>query len=465
MRIRAAVVPLFLITPIARAGHLGHPRQLDLTNHWVGYACLVVFVAAMLVVIAEEFTLLRKSKPVLLAAGILWGLLGWFYGEQGLPQIAEAAYRQDLLAYGEVLLFMLVVIAYVNALRMRNLFGWMECKLGERGFSYRRVYWSLGFLCFTVSPWADNLATAMFFSTLLVRIARASPRVVTLGCIHIVIAANAGGVFSAFGDITTLLVWRENLVTPQGALDLLALGRLFLPALIAYLLPAWLISRALPHGRIRTQPDPTDCKQGTWIILGLFLLTLAMAVAARTWLQLPAVLGMMTGMGLLMLYGFMLRMRESRASASAPPFDIYRAIAGAEWNSLLFLYGVIACTGALAFAGYLPRFGNLIYHSPQGDTLANLGLAGLSAVLDNIPVQTAVLAMRPEMSLGQWLLAVFSTGVGGSLLSIGSAAGVAVMGVAAGHYTFFAHLRWLPAILLGYLAGVGVHFLLNAPLF
>ncbi len=465
MKAPPALLPALLAAPVAHAGHLGHPQQLDLTDHWIGYLCLALFGFAMLIVVAEEFTLLRKSKPVLLASGLMWGLIGWIYGEHGISHVAEAAYRQDLLVYAEVLLFMIVVIAYVNALRQRGLFGWLECRLGDHGVSYRRVYWSLGGLCFLVSPLADNLATAIFFAMLLLGIARNSPRVITLGCIQIVIAANAGGVFSAFGDITTLLVWREHLDTAQGPLDLLALGRLFVPALVSYLIPAWLISRALPEGRIQVQPEPVECKNGTWFILGLFLLTLAMAIAARNLLGLPAVLGMLTGMGLLLLFGYVLRMRETHLGTVEHPFDIYRAIAGAEWNSLLFLYGVIACVGALAFIGYLPRFGEWLYHSPSGDSLANIGIGGLSAVLDNIPVQAVVLAMRPEMSLGQWLLAVFSTGVGGSLLSIGSAAGVAVMGVAGGRYSFFTHLRWTPAILLGYLAGVAAHLLLNAALF
>ncbi len=443
----------------------GEAALLDLTTHWVGYLSLTIFFIAMLIVVAEEFTQLRKSKPVLLAAGLMWGLIAWAYGQHNLNHEAEAAFRASLLAYFEILMFMLVAIAYVNSLRQRGLFQWLEYKIGDRGVSYRRVYWSLGLLCFVVSPLADNLAAALFFGALLLAIVRKSPKTVALGSVHIVIAANAGGVFSAFGDITTLMVWREHLVTPQGPVDLLALSRLFLPALVSYLIPAWWISRALPDGNVRMPPEPARLRKGTWVILFLFVVTVSLAVATRQLLHLPAVLGMMTGLGFLMLYGYYLRMRESHRPIARSPFNVYRAIAGAEWNSLLFLYGVIACTGALAFVGYLPKFGQMIYQSQAGDTVANLGVAGLSAMLDNIPVQALVIAMRPEMSMGQWLLAIFSTGIGGSLLSIGSAAGVAMMGLTADRYTFFRHLRWTPVILIGYLAGVGVHFLINSALF
>ncbi len=441
-----------------------HPI-LDLSSEWVGYLCLVIFIGTLLVVVVEEFTLLRKSKPMLLAAGLMWGLIAWAYSQRGIEHIVEAAFRENFLVYIEILLFMLVVITYVNALRQRGLFQWMACGLGERGYSYRRIYWSIGLLCFSVSPWVDNLATAIFFAALLLTIARESPRVVTLGCVHIVVAANAGGVFSGFGDVATLLVWRANLTTHQGALDLLALSRLFLPALVSYLLSAWLIGRALPDGHLRTRPKRASCKQGTGFILLLFLITLLMAVAARKFLHLPAVLGMMSGLSLLMFYGYTLRMRETHLPDVNQPFDIVKSIAGAEWNSLLFLYGVIACSGALAFIGYLPRFGAQLYQSPGGATLANIGVAGLSAILDNIPVQNVLLTMHPHMSLGQWLLAIFSAGTGGSLLSIGSTAGVGLMGLVGNRYTFFGHLRWLPAILTGYFAGVLTHFLVNGRFF
>ena len=89
-------------------------------------------------------------------------------------------------------------------------------------------------------------------------------------------------------------------------------------------------------------------------------------------------------------------------------------------------------------------------------------IGGLSAIVDNIPIMVAVLEMDPAMDLSQWLLVTMTAGVGGSMLSIGSAAGVALMGQARGQYTFFAHLRWTPVIVLGYLLSVWVHLLVNA---
>ncbi|SFV75999.1 Na+/H+ antiporter NhaD type [hydrothermal vent metagenome] len=100
-----------------------------------------------------------------------------------------------------------------------------------------------------------------------------------------------------------------------------------------------------------------------------------------------------------------------------------------------------------------------------GATYANILVGVLSAIVDNIPVMFAVLTMNPDMSLGQWLLVTLTAGVGGSLLSVGSAAGVALMGQSKGLYTFVSHLKWMPVISLGYAASIVVHLWLNASLF
>ncbi len=130
---------------------------------------------------------------------------------------------------------------------------------------------------------------------------------------------------------------------------------------------------------------------------------------------------------------------------------------------MLFFYGVILCVGGLGALGYLAVLSQTLY-TDLGPTTANISIGLLSAVVDNIPVMYAVLSMNPDMSLGQWLLVTLTASVGGSLLSIGSAAGVAVMGQARGVYTFFAHLKWSWAIALGYAASIWVYFLINGDL-
>lgn len=133
-------------------------------------------------------------------------------------------------------------------------------------------------------------------------------------------------------------------------------------------------------------------------------------------------------------------------------------------NSLLFFYGIVACVGGLGFIGYLGMASELMY-TQWGATAANISVGLLSAIVDNIPVMFAVLTMQPDMSTGQWLLVTLTAGVGGSLLSIGSAAGVALMGQALGKYTFFGHLKWSPVIALGYVVSIYAHMWINEAYF
>jgi len=176
----------------------------------------------------------------------------------------------------------------------------------------------------------------------------------------------------------------------------------------------------------------------------------------------------MTGLALLKFFGYYLKRTGSSDSETeagdVQGFDIFDNVARAEWDTLLFFFGVIFCVGGLGFLGYLAHASHMIYIG-WGPTAANIAVGVASAVIDNIPIMVAVLQMTPEMSEGQWLLVTLTAGVGGSLLSIGSAAGVALMGQAKGNYTFFGHLRWTPAIALGYGASIAVHMWLNASTF
>ncbi|MGO3445571.1 MAG: sodium:proton antiporter NhaD, partial [Pseudoalteromonas distincta] len=231
------------------------------------------------------------------------------------------------------------------------------------------------------------------------------------------------------------------------------------------------------------QYEAVELKRGAVRILVLFLLTIATAVACHSFLNLPPVLGMMMGLGYLQFFGYFLRMTlpgslaRKRAHAeqlgdqerlaklgSVVPFDVFSRVQRAEWDTLLFFYGIVMCVGGLGFLGYLNFMSEMLYGN-WSTTTANVFLGVISAVIDNIPVMFAVLSMDPEMSHGQWLLITLTAGVGGSLLSIGSAAGVALMGQARGYYTFFGHLKWTPVIALGYGASIILHLWLNASLF
>jgi Na+/H+ antiporter NhaD/arsenite permease-like protein len=229
---------------------------------------------------------------------------------------------------------------------------------------------------------------------------------------------------------------------------------------------------AIPSGKPKPVFDENTLRlqHGGLPIALLFLMTIATAVCFHYFLKIPPAFGMMAGLAYLKFYGFYLKRKSSvwqRNNANPPhaeadpyDFDVFAKIAQAEWDTLFFFYGVILTVGGLGFIGYLGIASEAIY-GHLSLTEANVLVGLLSAVVDNIPVMFAILAMDPHMPDSQWLLVTLAAGVGGSLLSIGSAAGVALMGQARGHYTFFTHLRWTPVIALGYAASIWVHLLIN----
>jgi Na+/H+ antiporter NhaD/arsenite permease-like protein len=174
-------------------------------------------------------------------------------------------------------------------------------------------------------------------------------------------------------------------------------------------------------------------------------------------------MGMMTGLSYLMIAGFFIRRNSKKNNTEDAHFDVFNKVAKAEWDTLLFFFGVILSVGGLGFMGYLAMTSEMMYVE-LGTTNANILVGILSAIVDNIPVMFAVLTMNPDMSLGQWLLVTLTAGVGGSLLSVGSAAGVALMGQSKGLYTFGSHLKWMPVIALGYAASIVAHLWINKAL-
>jgi NhaD family Na+/H+ antiporter len=432
-------------------------ENIDLTSHTAGYIALVLFVTAYFFVMIEEFTHLRKSKPVILAAGAIWAIIGWIYASKGIPHAAEAAVRHNFLEFAELFLFLLVAMTYIESMRERLVFDKLKVWLISRGFSYRQLFWLTGILAFFMSPIADNLTTALVMGAVVLAVGAGNARFISIGFVNIVVAANAGGAFSPFGDITTLMVWQKGLV------DFQQFFVLFVPSAVNYLIPAAIMHFAIKNEKPKAISEKVDIKTGGILITFMFLITIATAVSFHNFLHLPPAMGMMTGLGYLMIVSYFVK-RHNHNEEKSERFDIFTMVSRAEWDTLLFFFGVIVSVGGLGFMGYLALVSEAMYVE-LGATYANVLVGILSAIVDNIPVMFAVLTMTPDMSLGQWLLVTLTAGVGGSLLSIGSAAGVALMGQSKGYYTFVSHLKWIWAIALGYGASIVTHLWINSHLF
>jgi Na+/H+ antiporter NhaD/arsenite permease-like protein len=435
----------------------GH-TALDLTTTWFGYMALAIFVAAYLLVILEETTELRKSKPVLVAAGLIWALIGLAYTAAGMPEAAKKAAEHTIYEYGELFLFLLVAITYVNTLEERRVFEVLRARLSNQRLSYRKLFWLTGVFAFFLSGVLDNLTTALVMGSVVLAVGANSVKFVSIACISIVVAANAGGAFTPFGDITTLMVWQK------GKVEFFEFFVLFVPSLLNWLVPAVIMSFAVPKNTPPPVEEQVTMKAGGAGVIVIFALTIATAVSFKNFLGLQPALGMMLGLGYLQIWSYFLQQKGKRAGNSDMVLNSFKQIERVEWDTLLFFFGIIFAVAGLGVLGYLAFVSQILYFD-LGPTMANIAIGALSAIVDNIPLMFAVLTMNPDMSLGQWLLITLTAGVGGSLLSIGSAAGVALMGQARGIYTFSSHLRWTWAIALGYAASIIAHLYLNARYF
>lgn len=459
-------LPLQAFATEANAEHaISH---INMTASLYGILALIIFVISYSFVIGEEYLHMRKSKPMIIAAGLIWIIVALAFQSTGNTTQFQTILDHNLLEFVELLLFLLAAMTYINTMEERNVFAALRSWLVSKGLSLYSIFWITGILAFFISPVADNLTTALLMSAVVIAVAGgrdaikqtpAKMNYVALGCINIVVAANAGGAFSPFGDITTLMVWQRGIIEFQ------AFFALFVPSVVNWLIPAVIMSFFID----KQNPDPLTeqvvIKRGGKLVIILFIITIAIAVTFHNAFHLPPMLGMMTGLGLLQLLGYYLKMTNEHTPKAGNDhevgrFDIFTQLQRAEWDTLMFFYGVILCVGGLGALGYLNLISQFMY-TDLGATNANILVGILSAIIDNIPVMFAVLTMHPDMSHGQWLLVTLTAGVGGSLLSIGSAAGVALMGQARGIYTFMSHLKWTWAIALGYVASIWVHALIT----
>ena len=422
----------------------------DITFTWVGISALVVFVIGYYFVATEEKYHIDKAKPALFTGTFMFILIAIYYAMNHLNMDLVHIQAQHLiLEIAEIFFFLFVAMTYIETLIHMNVFEKLKYNLVSKGYNYKKLFWLTGFLAFFLSPIADNLTTALILSTVLITIERKNKAFLIPGAINIVVAANAGGAWSPFGDITTLMAWTAGKGTFTDFLFL------FPASVLGYLVTAYLLSRFVPD----THPDFDATKekapvlmQGANKVIGLGIFTIACAVLSHQVLHLPAMWGMMFGLALLKLYQYRLK----RVYNSE--LNIFESMSKIENNTLLFFFGILAAVGALYFIGWLALAAVVYDPNVLGPTWSNIGVGFLSAIVDNVPVMSAVLKANPTMGIEQWMLVTLTAGVGGSMIAFGSAAGVGVMGKLPGIYTFGAHMKYSWTIVIGYFVSVAVWY-------
>jgi len=440
---------LVLFFSVGFANELNNP---DLTTTWVGIATLAIFVVGYYFIANEEKYHIDKSVPALFIGIFTFLMIAVYYAMNDLNiHLVHDEAESVILEIAEIFFFLFVAMTYIESLIDMGVFDSLKYSLISKGYTYRKLFWATGFLAFFISPIADNLTTALILSTVLITIDKQKKEFLVPGAINIVVAANAGGAWSPFGDITTLMAWTAG---KGHFIDFLYL---FPSSVLGYLVTASLLSRIVP----KTKPEfdvekeiKPRMKEGAKVVIVLGVFTIACAVLSHQILDFPAMWGMMFGLVLLKIYSYKLSKRFGKDH-----FNVFASMAKIENNTLMFFFGILAAVGALYFVGWL-NLASIVYEPEYlGATNANIAVGFLSAIVDNVPVMSAILKANPDMDLSNWMLVTLTAGIGGSLISFGSAAGVGVMGKLKGIYTFSAHMKYAWTILLGYFISIAIWYL------
>lgn len=424
---------------------------IDLSTHPFGWMLLLIFIAGYYFIAMEDKYHIDKAKPALFIGTFMYILIGAFYAFYGLNFIPFKSEITHLVyEIAEIFFFLYVAMTFVEALIERGVFNALKGKLIAKGYSYRELFWITGILAFFISPIADNLTTALILSTVLITIEKQNKAFLVPSAINVVVASNAGGAWSPFGDITTLMAWTAQ----KGEFaDFLYL---FPAAFLGWLVTAYLLVRYVPDEDPNKEGYPDvaekiEILKGGKVIIFIGIATIAVSVLCKQVMQLPPMWGMLFGLSVLQLYMYTLKRRHKQ------DVNIFKSISKIENNTLLFFFGILAAVGALYFAGFLGYLTKL--YEVVDPTYVNIGIGFVSAVVDNVPVMSAVLKANPPIDYTQWMLVTLTAGVGGSLISFGSAAGVGVMGRMHGIYTFSAHMKLSWTVLVGYIVSISIWYL------
>lgn len=424
---------------------------MELTTSFFGYFAIAVFVVGYITIALEDVIHVNKAKPAMFMGSFLLVALGAFLAFTGQAERSAELHHhivELIFEIAGIYFFLFVAMTFIESLIERNVFEVLKNKILSKGYSYSKLFWITGFIAYFLSPIADNLTTALILATVLVTIERKNIKFLVPAAINIVVAANAGGAWSPFGDITTLMTWAA------GKASFVEILGLFPAATIGYLVTAFLLSRFIPEGfpaPAEGEVESVKIKDGGLTIAVIGLFSIALAVTSHQFFHVPPMIGMLLGLSFLKVYAAYLEKHPTKEE-----FSVFKSIAKIENDTLLFFFGILSAVSVLQFVGYLALMGE--WYKVVEHTYLNIAVGFLSAVIDNVPVMFAILKTDPTMTTAQWLLVTLTAGIGGSLISFGSAAGIGVMGKLHGVYTFMSHMRLAWTILIGYFVSCAVWY-------
>ncbi len=420
---------------------------------------ITLFVIGYLAIVFEHQIGVNKTASALLVGILLWTSMAVFGTHSGdLPNHSHlnGELSHHLSGIAEILFFIIGAMTIVEMIDSHQGLSVITDRIGTR--SKRKLLWIISLAAFGLSPVLDNLTTAIVMASLVAKfIPDEKDRWIYGGMV--IIAANAGGVWSPMGDITTTMLWIGGQLTP---LHMIAI--LFLPSLACLLVPLVVLTFTL-KGQVKSFDTPAKEKSVSSAFTRTFIFFAGMGGLLsvpffKTFTQLPPYLGMLLALGLLWLVTELFHLRKKNPLPGIQ--SVSSVISRIDIPSVLFFFGILLAVAALESAGLLKSLSEGMTRVIGDQRIIMLALGFLSAVIDNVPLVAGAMGMYDLKTFPHdsptWEMLAYAAGTGGSMLIVGSAAGVAIMGIQ--KIPFLWYLKRVSGLaLLGYLAGAGVYLL------
>lgn len=417
-------------------------------------AIVVIFIVAYVAIALEHPIKINKGASALLGAGLLWTVYALATGNDALvgPQL-----RESVGTTAGIVFFLIGAMTIVEVIDAHNGFEVITALIRTR--KQTTLMWIVCFVTFFLSAVLDNLTTTIVMISLMKKLlGNQSDRLFFASMI--VIAANAGGAWSVIGDVTTTMLWIGGQITP-----LPIIKAVFLPSLINLLLPLLVVTYLL-SGREITPPSNGEVSVRRINLFErnlIFYLGLALLIAVpafKTITHLPPFMGILFGLGILWMVGELIH--RGKDEDEKKPLTLVHALKQIDMASIVFFIGILLAVAALEHTHVLEMLAKWLDQNVGRQDVIVVLLGLLSAIVDNVPLVAASmgmynLALYPTDSF-LWEFIAYCAGTGGSILIIGSAAGVAAMGLERIH--FFWYVKWISGLaLLGYVGGAVVYIL------
>ena len=411
-----------------------------------------IFILGYLAIAFEHPLKINKTATALLTGVLVWVVFALVKGEGELGQLSH-----HLGSTSEILFFLLGAMTLVELIDAHQGFRFVNQLIQTKNSA--KLLWIVGIVTFFISAALDNLTTAIVMVTLLRKlISDSQTRKYFVGVV--VIAANAGGAWSPIGDVTTTMLWIGGQISALGIIKVL-----FLPSLVSLLVPLavgsyWVRNEKLGIPHPLPALNKVEEKEGK-IMLFAGVASLLGVPIFKSITHLPPYMGILLGLGLVWILSEILH--SDKDEAAKKPYTVGFALSKVDTSSVLFFLGILLAIGALESFGYLESLA-VFLENTLGNQYLIVTIIGLaSSVVDNVPLVAATMGMYNltdfPLDHSMWEYLAFCAGTGGSILIIGSAAGVAVMGMEKIEFIWYAKKIGILA-LLGYFAGAATYLLL-----